>query len=500
MAIIDVALTGNFLQDCARSLEPWVATVRYNKHSTSSNTKLSKMDATVRRSRFEILKDSRSLKNIAWAVWTAALFFLVARYCAGGVHRVYAFNDYVLAGHHWILGEYLYGNWRGFIYSPIVAAFFAPSSILPPALAYLLWLLLNGSVFLTGLAALLESDVVPDLNRGTFALIYLLLVPCALGNLDVGQANPLVIGLLMFAVTAVRREQWNIAAACVGLATFFKIYPLAVGMLICVVAPRRFTWRLLLALLVLALAPYLLQHWSYVTDQYKAWITTRASDNRLNYSIKYAPIDLWFLVHVIGRLPISAGLYSLIQIAAGGLIAIYCMLGKWKAWNIRRILCGLFFLVSIWMPLCGPSTEAHTYLLMAPALVIALVKSFHDRQSLSLRTLVFGAFFLQMLHTTRINYLLHAKQPWVFFPQPLSALLFLTYCLLWLLNDSFWGGRDRRMESRGLHRSCKTQESASDDKCLLLAQARLRALARTFAHLSHFAVSTGSLTSFIIGF
>ena len=392
-------------------------------------------------------KNPLSLKNIAWAVWAVALCFLVARFSAGGVHHdytfndYYAFNDYVLAGHHWIQSEYLYGNWRGFIYSPIVAAFFAPLSILAPALAYLLWLLLNASVFFIGLSALLESNIIPDLKRESFALIYILLVPCALGNLDVGQANPLVIGLLMFALTALRREQWNVAAICIGLATFFKIYPLAVGMLICVVAPRRFIWRLLLVLLVFALAPYLLQHWSYVTEQYKAWVATRASDNRLNYSIKYAPIDLWFLIHVVARLPISTELYTWIQIATGALIAIYCIWGRWKAWSIQRILSGLFFLVSIWMTLCGPATEAHTYLLMAPALIIALVKSFHDRQSLSLRALVFGAFFLQMLHTTRISNLLHTKQAWAFIPQPLSALLFAAYCLLWLLNDSFWADK-----------------------------------------------------------
>jgi hypothetical protein len=34
--------------------------------------------------------------------------------------------------------------------------------------------------------------------------------------------------------------------------------------------------------------------------------------------------------------------------------------------------------------------------------------------------------------------LLHEKHAWVFIPLPLSALLFLVYCLLWLLNDSFW--------------------------------------------------------------
>ena len=396
------------------------------------------MDATGRPVWTGIFKKARSLSSIAWIVWTMALSALILRYCAGGVHRVYAFNDYMLAGAHWIHGEYLYANWRGFIYSPIIAAFFVPLAILPNVIAYILWLLINVSVFLCGLATILESNIVPGLKRESSALIYILLLPCALCNLDVGQANPFVFGLLMFAVAAVHRERWNIAALCIALATFFKIYPFAVGMLICVIAPRRFIWRVLLALIVLAVAPYLFQHWSYVTEQYHAWIATRASDNRLNYSIKYAPIDLWFLIHTIAHLPIPAWFYTLIQLGTGGLIALFCIWGLWKNWNFQRVLSGLFFLVSIWMTLCGPATEAHTYLLMAPALVVALVKSFRDRQPMLLRAVVFGAFLFQLVHTTRISYWLHNKHEWVFIPQPLSALLFLAYCLLWLLNDSFW--------------------------------------------------------------
>src|SRR5215472_15716973 len=198
------------------------------------------MGTTARPSRLGNLKTRRSLNIAAWIIWITVLLFLMLRYWSGSAHRVYAFNDYVLAGHHWIQGEYLYGNWRGFIYSPIIATFFAPFSLLPSAVAYLLWLLLNVSVFFIGLAALLESHIIPDLKRESSALIYLLLAPCTLGNLDVGQANPLLAGLLMLSVTAVRREQWNIAAVCIGLATFLKIYPLSVGMLICVVVPRRF--------------------------------------------------------------------------------------------------------------------------------------------------------------------------------------------------------------------------------------------------------------------
>jgi hypothetical protein len=372
-----------------------------------------------------------SFNRLVWLAWAMALVALILRHSTGGLDRVYAFNDYMLAGSHWMHAENLYGNWRGFIYSPGVAAFFVPFAILPSTVAYTLWLLLNVSVFLFGFATLVGSNIVPGLNRGSSGLCYLLLLLCAIGNLDVGQANPFVVGLLMFAVSAVNRDRWNTAAFCIALATYFKIYPFAVGMLICVIAPRRFTWRMLLALVILAAVPYLFQHWSYVTDQYHVWFTTRTSDNRLNYSFKHAPIDLWFLIHTIARLPIPAWSYPIIQLGTGGLIALFSIRCLRQNWDRKRLLCLQFFLVSIWMTLCGPATEAHTYLLMAPALVLALVKSIRDPQSVLLRTMAISACFLQVLHSTRIDHFFHNKHELVFIPLPLSALLFLVYCLLW---------------------------------------------------------------------
>jgi hypothetical protein len=55
-----------------------------------------------------------------------------------------------------------------------------------------------------------------------------------------------------------------------------------------------------------------------------------------------------------------------------------------------------------------------------------------------------------MIHAARISYLLHNKHEWVFIPQPLSALLFLGYCLLWLLNDSFWIATPSRSGEGGM--------------------------------------------------
>jgi hypothetical protein len=374
----------------------------------------------------------------AWIAWAVSLLILVVRFCPG-CPRAYAFNDYMLAGSHWIHGEYLYANWRGFIYSPITAAFFAPFACLPPAVAYILWLLLNVAVLLGGLATLLQTTFVSVINRAYGGIIYLLLLPFALGNLEVGQANALVIGLLMFSVAAVRVERWNTAALCVAIPTFFKIYPLAIGMLICAIAPRRFGWRLLIALVLLGAAPFLFQHWFYVSDQYHAWVTTRTSDDRLNYSINYVPLDLWFLLRFVGHLPIPSWFYTLIQLGTGAGLALFCIWGKWRHWRTERVLGALFFLGSIWMVLCGPATESHTYLLLAPALVLGLVQSFNRWHPAWLRAMVCATYVLQFVyHITKTSYLFHLTAQWIHSAQPISALLLLGYGFYWLLNDSFW--------------------------------------------------------------
>ena len=227
------------------------------------------MEATIRPSPTEVLKTAGFWNASACIVWAAALLILIIRTLLLS-HRGNSFGTYHLAGLHWIQGENVYSQWMGFVYSPIVAAFFAAFAWLPPALGSVLWQLLNAASLLGGLTAVLRANLFPGIERRNFGISYLFLVPLALGNIDISQANPLVAGLLMLAMAAVRVERWNSAAACIAIATFFKVYPIAVGLLICLTAPRRFGWRLLAALLHLTIAPIFFQHWSYVSDQYHA--------------------------------------------------------------------------------------------------------------------------------------------------------------------------------------------------------------------------------------
>ena len=326
----------------------------------------------------------------------------------------------------------------GFVYSPLVAAFFAPFAFLPPVIANIIWRLINATVLLGGFTALFRTNLFPGIKSQRIGIAYLLLVPLALGNIDISQANPLVAGLIMLAIAAVYTERWNSAALCIGIATFFKIYPLAVGLLICVIAPRRFTWRLVSALLLLALVPFLCQHWSYVSHQYNTWIATRMAEDRRNWPSEKLPVDLWFVMHSVLHLPIPEKIFTFIQLGSAAAIAIFCAFGSWKNWVTERVLIGLFCLSAVWMTVCGPATESYTYLLLAAPTLFGLFESAHLRQVFAVRFWVWAAVALQLFAVGRASFMPHFKPYWVQAALPISALLFLVYCLIWLPDDACW--------------------------------------------------------------
>ena len=61
----------------------------------------------------------------AFAVWIIIFLGLAVRTLANP-DRATAFTVYRLAGIHWLNGQHLYGDWRGFVYSPLAAVFFTP--------------------------------------------------------------------------------------------------------------------------------------------------------------------------------------------------------------------------------------------------------------------------------------------------------------------------------------------------------------------------------------
>jgi hypothetical protein len=377
----------------------------------------------------------------AFAVWIIIFLGLAIRALANP-NRATAFTVYRLAGNHWLSAQHLYGDWRGFVYSPLAAVFFAPLALLPPGWGNLCWTWLNAGIFLIGVCALLGSGIYPGIKPGYHGIAYLLLVPLVLGNLDTGQANPTVIGLLLLAVAAAPAERWSLAALCIAAATYLKIYPLAVGLILFLMAPRRLGWRLLLALLVLGILPFLFQHWSYVSQQYHEWISTRSADDRRLYPIKDVPLDLWFLLVRLGHLPIPSFVYSTFQVLSGGAIALFCLVGVWKHWSKDWLLAGILAFVSVWMTLCGPATELQTYVLLAPAVGLTLMDAFLGSRPLWLRIGLLMVYLLMVLAVARTSFLPSQKGLWILAVQPVAAIVFLVCCLVWFLRSGSRQGED----------------------------------------------------------
>src|SRR5579862_3618921 len=236
----------------------------------------------------------------ALLVWTIILIAVCARGAIQQRERS-LYYTWLTAGRDWSTGSpQLYQHKEGdgldiFRYSPLIAAMLTPLQFLDEGTGNVVWRLLNGGVFLAGFAYFLRGRLAtaPGWLRG---VLFLLVAPLALGSLSNGQPNPLVIGLLLFAVGLAGKDRWTLAAGCVALACALKIYPIAVGLLLVAAYPRQMSLRLALALLAALLLPYLMQRPEYVTEQYAQWFERLGGDDRKNIVIERAYRDLWLLV------------------------------------------------------------------------------------------------------------------------------------------------------------------------------------------------------------
>jgi Glycosyltransferase family 87 len=374
--------------------------------------------------------------------WLACLAWTIVVVCVFGrilvsPHKNDLFATYQQAGRSWINGQSLYATFHGFIYTPLIAAFFAPFSFLPLAWGAVLWRLINAAVFLFSVNWWIEREVHPGVNSEKRGLILLLLLPLTIGNLNNGQVNLLMIGLIMAAALATRDQRWMLAAVCVAICTYFKIYPLAVGLLLAVVFPRPLLWRLVLCLTLLGACSLILQRPEYVFEQYQRWWESRQADPR-RYQIDVAPRDLWMLCRAL-HLPITEKVYLFVQLGAAAILATICFVGVRRNWSLSRLVIATVTLGCCWMLLLGPSTESATYVVLSPMLVLALVSICQGRNvALWLRCVVLGSYLI-LLAALGINSFLNLdKTVYLMAVQPLGTLLFFVGTLFWLLRDSHW--------------------------------------------------------------
>jgi hypothetical protein len=313
---------------------------------------------------------ARLARNIAMALWVAAMAaILVHVWLKPNSNTLY--KVFRAGGARWLASENLYPKVDEYIYSPFAAAFFAPLALLPDRVAGILWRALSVAAYAGAFAAWLRKT--RDAPGEQAAVAWILLLPLSVGDIFNGQANPLVIGLLMLAVLACRRERWMIAAFCVGVATYFKVYPLTMGLLLAVLHPRKFPWRLALALAAIFAISLVLQRPAYVLQQYGNWVGSLRQDPRrtLNYFGTYR--DFWLLLRVL-RVPVSLQGWALLQAASGAAVAAFLNLAQRRGAQPDKLDFLLLTLGTCWMLLFGPATESSTYVILAPPLALAWLR------------------------------------------------------------------------------------------------------------------------------
>jgi hypothetical protein len=401
-----------------------------------------------------VVKSPRRAAFIVFGLWLAVILGVTIRGIAAPHQNsvLLVFRD---AGRAWLAGQPLYSHVGKYLYSPLAAAWFAPFALIPDWAASALWHLATGLAYLFAVicwfrryesSSLLRSDTeLPSAetkassgrlsSSASTVLGLLLLLPLSIGNLNNGQASPLIIALLLCGCLAALDERWTLAAGCIAIATFFKIYPLAIGLLLAVIEPRKLSWRLILGLLILGILSLVLQRPDYVVNQYGDWWRSLGADQRRVSTELGSWRDAWLLLRIL-HVPITVGAYAVLQAATALAAAIFCW-WRAKTWNREAVIWSVFSIGCLWITLFGPSTELATYIFLAPPVAFACSRALLSVIQKRLRLAWFqflpvAAYGLLLLAEAlnawvpviRQNNYLHAIQP-------VAALLFLGFILRW---------------------------------------------------------------------
>jgi hypothetical protein len=345
-------------------------------------------------------RSPRMLVRITLAIWAIAYLGLCARTLVK-VEKSSVYPDFSSAGEHWLnsLPLYVRGGTHEFRYSPLVAAFFVPFDLLPDALGEFIWRSINFAVFVGGLYYCCRAAVPRQLSTCQVCAVFLLSIPLATGSLNNAQSNPLVLGLMLFAVAGAMRKQWTLSAICIALATCFKLYPIALGLLLMLRFPWKIGWRLFVALCAAAVLPLLMQRAAYVIDQYTVWAHYLSTEDR-----QRGPITDWYrdfrALWRVYVMPMRQQTYLILELVSAAVIALACLMARYRKIPMGIWLAQTFSLAVCWMTVLGPATESATYILLAPTVAWGVVLSESEKRSRAARLaygIILGLFIASQL-------------------------------------------------------------------------------------------------------
>ena len=197
------------------------------------------------------------------------------------------YNNYIIFRHsfaHLINEQNLYATYPGeygdtFLYGPVSCVLMAPFVVLPEIVGCGLYLLASAVVLFLAI----QSLPIEKIWRNGFCLICLMEFG---NNQQHFQSNAFIAALIILTFTCVLRDRSILAAACVALGLFIKLYGI-VGIVFLVFSRQktRFLVSFLCWSVALYFLPVIFSSLDFVNDSYRDWLHVLLDKNRINTAL-----------------------------------------------------------------------------------------------------------------------------------------------------------------------------------------------------------------------
>ncbi len=302
----------------------------------------------------------RKARFVAWLLWALLLAFVIGYTTTHLGHRTVT-PSYWNAAKAWVEGRELYdGSGRGFIYFPQSAILQIPFAILPFGVAEIIWRLIN--IGLLSLSCFVSSGFFKNKNRDqVFLIVTLITIPLAFSSARNGQANLLIISLMLLMIHFILKDRWWTAILISAIGLCMKPFMIVPITLFSGLFPRKILLRSIPALVLVAALPYLTQHPQYATAQIQACILSLKTTAEIGRSVEYA--YLFSMLRVWG-LDFFNTTEPLLTLIAALFFYIYCL---FIVRNSKKLgIITAMGASAVFILLFNSRTEHNTYVLIAP--------------------------------------------------------------------------------------------------------------------------------------
>lgn len=362
------------------------------------------------------------LAALSWGLLSLGIAVHAAFYPQA--HTVY--DVYSRAAHDWWAGRDMYvTEIEHYRYSPLFAIAVTPFAVLPDACGTPLWKLANIALYAFAIWRFARVVLPQRTTAAQIGALFLLVLPLSAHSMQIGQANLLMLGSCLLGVAACAEERWNQAAFWLAAATLTKGYPLALGLLLAGLYPRRLGCRLAAALALGLVLPFLTAPPSIVIAENVSWYG-HLRDSTVIMRERLRSMDHLFEVF---HQPLAPHTFALLGVISGGVVFGLCLFEAWRGAAVRPLLTRVFQLFAIWAMLFGPATESCTYIVVAPAIAWSLIGAFCSGGSRLARLQLIASLVMMGPLVTDLFPRVIRDFASTHGSQPLGALLYLGYLL-----------------------------------------------------------------------